>query len=198
MAAPFNAASRIVFIYSVSGLYHLAHYYCRNAQDVGGTWKINSRALDENDITFHEAVDSLALGFEQIGSSTTGVGAAKLQKLEGANWIDKDVYTPAFTPNAATFNTASQFTLTLRDKGNYHVKVVVMEGRYGPGPALGYPTAGDVNMDAFIGYFTTSGSPGVYPFDWLVGRSNQYLATSPFIRGNISLNRKLRRARGWL
>jgi hypothetical protein len=197
MTPPLVATARIQIPYIVSGFTHIHHAYVRNAQLVGGNWLINSRALDENDTNWHDAVDSILGSISFWAPNGTTVGAALLQKRSGGIWNNVDLYSPAFNPTGGGGPVAAgQATLTLKDKLLYNFKVQFMELQESYPQLIKNPTAGDADMDDFIGRYTQSGGASLYPYDFIVSRLDQFVASSPFVSLSVFLNRKVARARG--
>lgn len=196
MTNPMAATGRIRVHYTISGLTHTVSVFCRNVQNQSGSYFINSRTLDENDVPWIYAADRLVNSLQAIMPAGVTYSVAELQEYDGLIWTTTDTH--ALTP-AEAFGTsvpAGQLTLTFRDKTNYHVKLVVMETQEAPGAKVISPTGGDSDLDALVAAWTSTVGNANDPFAWAVGRSNQYLAASPFISATVSLNRKLRRARG--
>jgi hypothetical protein len=79
----------------------------------------------------------------------------------------------------------------------HKVKIVAMEPVYGA--PVHYPSFGSMPNDvskAFVKQFTPSHTVTNAPYDWVVGRGDQYLNASPFVGFTTALNRKTRRRRG--
>lgn len=197
MSTPLAATARVAFHYRVNTIEHTYHAYVRNLQLVAGEYMINSRTLDENDLPWAVASVGSALAISKLIGDTTVGGITELQRLDGVQWVTIATHTPDAmgSPGVAAVN-SSQVTLTLRTKNNHKLRVTVMETREGVPQKILNPTAGDAAFDNFIKEFTSSYTAPQSPYVWQVGRDDQFLATDPFIRASVYLNRKLVRRRG--
>lgn len=197
MSTPLLATGRMKIPYTATGQNHVMHCYVRGLTLVGSDWMINSRTLDANDTLWTDALERMAVAFEQITSSAVDGGIAELQKLEDGVWITVDTQPFTLADQIGTMVAASQYTLTLRDRNNKHVKVVVMEHTVGTPTHSIAITGPGTQGGLFNAMFGASAANAADPYNWLVGRGNQFLATNPFIAATTTFNRKLRRARGF-
>lgn len=196
MAATFAATHFIDIPYTVATITHHYRAFVRNAQLVGGSWYHNSRTLDENDLLVSDSMDRIAALMSKIYDSATVWGTAQLFEKTGLTWVPVYAHAITETGEAASHVNTVQVTATFRDRLFYHVKVVFMEPNiYAPDKTL-LPTGFSTEMDNCMPYFAATVSDPNDPYNWLVGRSNQFLATSPFISMVATINRKIRRARG--
>lgn len=195
MTEPIAATGRIKLPYSCGTQWHVIHAYVRNPQLVGGTWKINSRALDENDTLWSAAAQSLADAMKGMYPVTSGFGLAELQTRSGGVWTAVDTYTPTGACAGGAYQQATQYTITFRDKLLYHFKVQLMESSAVPPNRYTSPTGGGGAEDAFIANFL-SASAYPAPFHWICSRHNQFMADSNFVSAKVWLNERLGRMRG--
>jgi hypothetical protein len=197
MAAPFNATGKIVIPYTLSGQTHKIEAYVRNIQAVGGTFNINTRTADDNDLAWEDAAAGLAGSLSCALGTTTTVGAAELRKKVGETWPVIATTTVTLPNTSASGVFYGQFTMTLRDKLFYPVKVIVLEGNFtAPFTSRDYTAFGG-SVTLFAKQWTPAWTQVNAPYNWQVGRSDQFLnATGTFIKGTACLNRKIRRARG--
>jgi len=192
-----EAVGRIVIAYTVDGLIHKIQAWVRNPQLVGGTWLINTRTLDENDLDWADASDGLAHAMSNILGTDASPGGATLQTRVGGVYTTRDTHVVTFPNVAGSRFVAQQTTVTYRDKLFNRFKVQVMEATKTPGRRLTTETGGDAAEDAFLIEFGASNTYGTLaPYNWIVSGWNQFLATAPLVGYVTTLNRKLRRARG--
>lgn len=196
MATPLIPTARIRFPTVEGGLTHVSHFYVRNATAVGSTWNINTRATDANDLDWVNAAQGLADALSYAYGTARTAGAVSLEQLSGGVWVPLAFTTVTLTNKVGGGLDAEQITMTFRDKTNKKVKVIILEGNQAPPQHLVDPAAGDANFDNLIKQFMSTFTVTNAPYNWLVGRNNQYLATSPFVAATVTLNRKVRRARG--
>ena len=197
MSVTIVASGRIVASYAVDGLNHKAHAYVRNAQLVGSSWMINSRATDSNDKLWSNAAQGFMDALSVIlKTANTTWGDASLETYAGGIYTVRA--TATITPVGANDQLvlASQSTLVLRDTSFNKVKVEVMEAGTPTPFHTTSKTGGNATVDLFVSYFTADHGNTNDPYNWMVGRGNQYLNTSPFVGWTTTYNRKLRRARG--
>lgn len=196
MSTPLSATGRITCPYVVSGKTHKAHFYCRGIAPVGGSFNINSRTLDANDIVWTDAAERATFVTMVCAGTAVTPGDQILEKLIGGVWVPQAFHTSAQSATGGTIQLATQLTLYFRDITFKKVKCVLMETiQVVPYHSID-PLAGDVNMDALIKAFTVDHLNANDPFVWMVGRSNQYLNTASFVSATTTHNRKMRRARG--
>jgi len=196
MSTVLLATGRIVVPYTINGLLHKHHAYVRNPQFVGGAWTINSRTTDSNDTLWTAALEGLITGFNGVFPSDVTVGLCLFQTLEGPVWVTQDSATQSITPTGTAHVPASQITITVKDKSFKNVKIVLMECIETPPFKISAATGGDSAFDALTSRYIGHNASHAWPYDWQVGRGNQYFMASPFVSAVVTYNRKLRRARG--
>jgi hypothetical protein len=196
MSTALSATGKIVIPYTYSGISHKMSMYCKNPTLVGGTYNINSRTLDANDIVWTDAAQQLAQMLVQFTANASGVGQAVLQHWESGLWIPKAYYTVTPTGQTSGQQICTELTYVLRDKLNHPVKVVMLEGVEVPPQHWVNPLAGSAVLDSISHMLMDTTINANSPFAWAVGRGNQYLADTPIVGITLSFNRKLRRRRG--
>lgn len=187
---------RIVVPYTVDGLTHKVRFYARNPQAVGGSFNVNSRALDNNDIVWTAALARVTLAMSNIMPSGAVWGSAFLEKFDGSVWNALAFSTPTDAMTGSGYQKATQLTMVLRDTAGKKLKVVWLEMTKVAPVHFTSPTGGDVDMDALIAPFVAGGGNASDPYNWQVSHRNLYVNTSPFVGMTITLNRKVRRRRG--
>lgn len=196
MATPLSALGRIVFPYTISGLTHVFHAYVRNPQVTGGQWKINTRATDANDLNWEDAADALEATLANNMPTGATAGTAILQTRTGSLWLPQSFHTvPTWSPGASS-KPAVQVTIVLRDINFKKIKVVVLEGIEPAPEHETSPAGGTTNLQNLVKQFLSTFTVTNAPYNWMVGRGNQYINTAGFVGTTITLNRKVRRARG--
>lgn len=197
MPQDFLATARITCPYTYSGVIHKAHAYVRGAQLVGSLWKINSRSLDANDLDWHYAADALDSMIGSIMPTGATFGTFTLEQLINSVWVTVDSGSSTATVTADTpANACVEVITTLRDTAFNKVKVCVLDAVQLAGQKYLSPTEGDAHLDTFMSYLTGTHADQYDPYNWMVSRSNHYLAVAPFVSATVMLNRKLRRRRG--
>lgn len=195
MATSLSATGRITIAYVYSGFTHKCRGFVRGLAPVGGSYNINSRTLDANDIVWTDAASALAGAMSNILTTSHTYAGATLEQWDGTVWVPRAVSSPTPGLSAGTVYPATQVTVVLRDLNLKKVKIVVMETNEISPQHFVAGTAGDTNFDNFLAPFLSSTATAA-PFNWLVGRGNQYLNVAPFVGATVTLNRKLRRRRG--
>lgn len=190
------ATGRIVTPYTLNGLTHVHHCYVRNPQSVGGVWQINSRTLDENDTLFSDACEGLAHCIGGVAPSTLTWGQQLLQTLSGGVWTTVATHQTSMGVTNQAYKPATEITVVLRDKLLNRFKFVLLEQCEAAPQHFVDPTAGDVYFDALLVDITSKPSTPVTPWVWMVSKYNQYLITDPVVGVTVTVNRKVRRARG--
>lgn len=198
MSQALLASARIVVPYNVGALPHIHHAYARGLAPVGGSYNINSRALDNNDIVWTAAATQLTNAIASVLPVGSTFGTTLLQQLVDSVWVSIAAVslTPAVTANAVQY--AAQMTMTLQDVAFKKVKVVLLETCQPANQHISSPTGGDATLDTFASYYTGTHGNAADPYNWLVGRGNRFLLSSPFVYVTTDLNDKIRRARGTL
>lgn len=196
MAQPLLAQGRIVLPYLYSGFQHVSHFYVRNPQNVGATYNINSRALDENDLDWKDAAQSLWLAFSYMLDDAVSAPIMKLETFDGVAWNLVDTVAATGGNGSGTGQFGNTWVAVFRDVAFKKMKIVVAES---PSPVPGHYTSISGAPSLFINGLTEWTEDGITahpPFEWNVSRGDRYLKTSPFVSVTGNLNRKIRRARG--
>ncbi len=197
MSQPLIATGRLLWTYTYSGITHKLIAYVRNVQAVGGSWNINSRTTDANDLLWTLAAEALEQSVSYLLANSVAGGDVLLQTLAAGVWNTLATYSPVTSHAVGTTVPVAQSTMVLRDTNFKKVKVVVMEPNQAAPQHWVSPLGGDANMDNFTKQWMSTFTVSNAPYNWQVGRGNQYLSTSPFIGITVTLNKKLRRARGY-
>lgn len=198
MSTPLSATGRIILPYTVGTLTHKFRVFVRNPQVSGSTFNINTRATDSNDLDWEDAADALYEVFTNLMASGFNIGDAVLEKFVGGVWIVQAVHAVSGTNNAGgTVGEAWQQTLVLRDLQFHKLKLVVLGGnaitlRHYPSLSAMTTTAAAL----FTKEFTPTNTLTNAPYNWVVGRGNQYIAPSGVVGMTFAPNRKLRRRLG--
>lgn len=198
MAQPQLATGRIVQKYTINGMTHRLVANVRNPQNVGGTWKINSRTLDENDTAFGDAASGLWESMTYMfPESIAAIDSELWEKVDNA-WILRATSTPTGTNHGATTSyAASQVTLVLRDSAYFQLKVLALESpaslmfHYVSLASIGYAF-----IQNWAKQWTSSKTVTNAPYNWQVSDSNHYINAAGFVGCTSCFNRKLRRSRG--
>ena len=196
MSQPLVATGRLKVQITVNSLIHTLHAYVRNIQTAGSSFNINSRATDSNDLDWKDAAEGW---FESLTyAAPAGITASDitLEQLVSLVWTPLATFTPTVSNESGTALPAGQITLVLRDKLFKKVKVLFLEGNQGAPQHWNSPTGGNAAMQNFTKQWLSTFTVTHAPYNWQVGRSNQFLAASPFVGYTVALNRKLRRRRG--
>lgn len=197
MPQPFNATAKIRWGYVIDGQSHRVSAYVKGLTLQGSQWFINSRTTDANDQLWTDAAEGLAAAYAHVLGTTTVGSVARLFQLINGVWVQRDASSPAMTPSGNSYVKASEICMTLQTTTFDKVKVFVLEGEESPQLKISSPTGGGTQMDLFCAEYTSSHVHAHAPYVWQVGRDNQYLAVNPFVSATVTLNRKLRRARGY-
>lgn len=198
MAVPLSATGRITIPITFSNYTHKMRVYCRNPQVVGATYNINTRATDANDEAWTDAVNGLVEATSYLYANTATFGDASLEIRSGTVWT----LAANFTPSGATHFTGTnyvgwQFTWVLRDVNLKKVKLVQLEGNYNAlMHVASYSGFGAGTWLSFVKEFTSNKTLTHAPWNWMVGRGNQYLHASSFVGLTVTPNRRTRRRRG--
>lgn len=198
MSTPLAAGGRITLPYVVSGFTHKLRVFVRNPQAVGGSYNINSRPVDANDIVWTDALNDLATALSWAMPAGFSYVDGTLEKYTGGVYTPLATATPTFTNHAAgTVQQGWQLTWVARDINLKKVKLVVLEGNASTfAHYVTLAAAVALNASSFIKEFTSAHLLTNAPYTWAVGRGNQYLNTSPFVGLTICGNRRVRRRRG--
>lgn len=198
MATTLSATGRITMNVTVTGFLHKLRVYARNPQAVGGSFNINSRALDNNDIVWTDALNDLCTCTSWILGTGHTMGDGVLEHYSGGVWSVYATATPVYTNHASAVPSLGwQATYVLRDLLFRKVKVELIEGAAGTLTHYASLAAmGASNTANFAKEFTASKTLTNAPYNWMVGRGNQYLNTAPFVGFTFTTNRRVRRRRG--
>lgn len=200
MSTALSATGRITVPYTIGGFVHKFRVYVRNPLAVGGSYNINSRTLDANDIVWTDALNDLVTCTSWVMPNTVSVGDATLEHQAGGVWSPLATATPAFTNHAPGVSIQGwQVTLVMRDLLLHKVKFVMLEGGNGGlfhNSSLAAITAHEAYFGNWVKEFTASKTLTNAPYNWVVGRGDQYLNTSPLVGFTVCPNRRIRRRRG--
>lgn len=198
MTTALSATGRITIPITVIGFTHKLRVYCRNPTVAGATFNINSRATDSNDTDWEAAAHDLQQTVSYLYQAGTTYGDAILEHYSGGVWSVLATKTESITDHGSGTNSiGNQITMVLRDLLFHKVKVVILEGfsatlfHYSS-----YPSIGAGAVQNFVKEFTSNKTLTNAPYNWMVGRGNQYLNTSPFVGLTGTSNRRVRRRRG--
>lgn len=197
MPQPFTATKRIHWQYTIGGLTHDAHLFCKGVGGSAGSHTLTYR--DASVVAVQIAVNNLATTWSQLMPTGFAFSDFKLESLVGVSWTLLDAYTPTFTDGSAGSSAvASQVTMVLRDTNPFPIKVVLLEGNVAP--PQHYVNEPSVPIGAqrnFVDLFTHFGVNANRPFEWVVSRAENYIAASgEFVGITTTLNRRVRRDRG--
>lgn len=198
MTVILSALGRITVPYTTDGLLHKLRVFVRNPQVVGGSYNINSRPLDNNDIVWTDALNDLCTAFSWVLGTTTAFSDGVLELRSGSIWTAVATATPSFTSHkAGTGNPGTQFTVVLRDINLKKVKIVVVEHNDNAlQHAVSRSALQQTFQQNFVKEFMSDHALTNAPYVWAVGRGNQFLNTSPLVGVTASSNRRVRRRRG--
>lgn len=198
MSVTLSATGRITVPVTYANLQHKIRVYARNPQAVGGSFNINTRATDANDLDWTDAVDALIEAVSYMYANTATFGDASLEHRDGSIWTLLANYTPAGTTHFTGANNEGwQITSVLRDITLKKVKLVMLEGNAGALLHVGsYSGFGAGTYLNFIKEFTINKTLTNAPYNWMVSRGNQYLNTASFVGLTVTPNKRVRRRRG--
>lgn len=198
MSQPLLATGRIVMPLTTSGLTHAYHAYVRNIQVGGSTYKVNTRTTDSNDLNWETAAQAFFSATSYLSATDQGVsGLILLQQLVSGVWQTISTYTPSGGFNGGgSVQPASQYTLWLRDSAYKPMKVVMLDTNQTPPQHFTIITGGDAASDNFVKQWLSTYTVTSAPYIWQVSRGDRYINTSAFVGSTVTLNRKVRRARG--
>ena len=196
MAQELLATARLVATYTIAGLTHKHHAYARGLTPTGGSYNINSRALDENDIVWSDAAAGLTETLSYLLGDEAEFGDVILQELVDNTWQDLDTASPGTDHGAGDSQFGAEAIMTLRDTAFKKMRIIVMEPATVVPQHITTPGGGAANWDNFILQYTAGVTVFFGPYGWQVSRGNRYIKDPGFVSANGSINRKLRRARG--
>ena len=197
MSQPLLAEGRMILPYTVDGLPHKMFAYLRNPQPVGGTYNVNSRTLDANDQPWKNCAEAWFQSVSYLFSGTlTASGDILLQRFIDNVWQPTETYTPVTSNAAGSYKPGTQVTVVLRDSAFKQIKIVMLETSEISPQHFIQIAGGDAAFDNMIKQFTSTATISPAPYIFMVSRGNRYINTTPFIGATVTLNRKVRRARG--
>jgi hypothetical protein len=197
MAQPLIATFRMVITPLVHSFSHKIRVYV-DSTDIVAPFQLINR--DSTTVSFQLAVqgfwDAIRRGY--LAATTGAATTAVLEQRIGTAWIPVEFAT--LTGNGQSTETGTEYgqqtTITLRDATFKKVKVVMLETPE-PFNNRGTSVANTNSAGGVAQEFTAAHTVTNPPFDYVVGRSAQYLAnTGTFVAWVSSSNRKVRRARG--
>lgn len=197
MSQPLLATGRLVMKITTSSLLHTLHAYVRNVQAVGGSWNVNSRTTDANDVVWSTAAQGWWDAISYMLTTGQAAPSIELQQLVSGVWQ----VLASMTPTGGNLGAGgpvlgAQFTSVFRDTAYKPVKQIVFEGRWQPPFHNTSIAAFGSYITSYLTQFTSSATVTHPPYEWLASRGNRFLATTPFVGGTATFNRKVRRARG--
>ena len=196
MAQELLATARIVFPIETSSNIHKIVAYVRGLTPVGGSWNVNTRTLDENDLPWDDAAQGFWDAYSYLLATAVVAPTAQLEEIDNGVWIPLANAALTGGNDSGDIVQASQLTATFRDTAFKKMKVVFLEGSFVPPFASSIVTAFGGGVTNGLKQWTSSHTVTNPPYTWQVSRGNRYLATSPFVRGVATYNRRLRRDRG--
>lgn len=198
MATPLSALWRAVFKYTVSGIQHVTRFYCDAAPGAGASgYDITMRSGAPNvDFTTVEVAFWTDIRNFYTASYPVTFDQSTLEQRIGISWF------PVYAQVASTVPSGSGPSIlgtgvivSLRDTTFKPMKVYIQESSKIVPEKTTLPTGWDANWDAFLLSLTTPGAtPGDHLWDWIVGRSGNYVGS--FVSAVSDTNDELRRARG--
>lgn len=196
MATPLSATARIVLPVVSGGKTHTYRAYVRNLQLVAGVWTVNSRAVDANDMSFPAAAQGMWDALSYVFATGTANPVARLEELDGVTWVIRDTFATAGAHQSGSVVLASAAILSLRDQTFLPVKVEVLDTVLTGLQNYESPPSGTSAEAMIVKQYTADFTVTAAPFQWQVGRSNQFLADSPFVSFVVAPNRHLRLIHG--
>lgn len=198
MSTGLLATGRITIPYTVSSLTHKFRVYVRGLTATGGTFNINSRATDANDTVWTDAAHDLAQSFSWLMPTGWSMADAILEKLVGGIWLVQATATLTITDHASgSAGLGWQDTFVARDINFKKVKFVILDLNQSTLlHTVNLAGLGGSGAASFSKEFTSSKTLTNAPYNWVVGRGNQYLNTASFVGYTRTTNRRIRRRRG--
>lgn len=198
MAQPFTATWRITMPYSVTGVQHVMRVYVNSTGALAGgiTQLINRTGGLANWTALVSEFDTAVFN-NLFQDNETSMGIALLENLSGIIWNPVDsVAMAALVNSVAAPVYASQNTVVLRDTTFDKLKIEYMEASVPIPYHTETPPASGIMQSASAPFL--SNYTAMAPFNYVVSRSTGYIkATGAFVGQTGTLNRKLRRARGF-
>lgn len=192
MSTALVASWRVNLPYTVQGKLHRVRQYVRIATTTP-TFTLRHRD-GATTLLWSTMATQLASRLSNILPTGAAWGTANLENLVGTLWQLNDTAAIAATP-AGTWDTCSELTAVLRDTTFKKIRLTMLDTNLTP--PQHYAALGAVaDIDNALGGFITGASNVNDPFYYVVGRSNNYLHASPISGITVTLNAKLRRARG--
>jgi len=194
MAQAKVATWRITGSYNVSGLLHKARMFVKSDGSISsGVNQIQDRTGTSLDWSL--AAHQWSKTWTRILNNATTLPDLVLEQKVGLIWVPVQFTSPSNELQADATLPTTQVTLTLRATNNDKLKVVVLDTtQAAPQHFAGRPSASS-NIQVFTDHFLSGGN-AADPYMVMVSESNHYLNTAPFVGLTITLNRRVRRARG--
>lgn len=196
MSGPALGIGRITVPYTISALTHESRMYVTNPTLSGSDWVIDRRPSVGGTVNWEDAAQDYADAISYLMPAGVGAGTALLEELSSTGWLLRATVAVTLPNASAGVNVATQVTLTLRDTNFTRPKIVVMEGNEPAPQKITAPAGGSATFDSFVAEFLSTGSGAARPYVVMVNQHEFFLAENPFVSAVITLNRKLRRARG--
>lgn len=195
MSTPLSALGRITWSYSVTGFTHKVRAYCKGIVASGGSFNIDSRT-SPGSIVWSDAAVAFKNAITEMMGTAYAAGQLLLEQRSGSIWTVVAAQGVTSDTRSRTSLLATELTSVFRDTGFHKVKLVVLEGVEAPPAHSDDPNAGSAELDLMHKQFLPTYDDPAAPYLWMVGRSNLFLNTSPFVSYTVTLNRKIRRRRG--
>jgi hypothetical protein len=198
MTTILTATARFAVPYTVGSQTHVLHAYARNPQLVGSDWKVNSRSTDSNDLLAADAASGLSETMSILLTGSDTFGSILFQTRSGTIWTTVATYSPTSGHgSSATFYT-SEYTLVLRDTLLHRFKIIMLDTIEAAPQHFTTVSGGDSPSDSYAKQFTPTHDVTSAPYLWVVSRGNQYISPTGFVAVTVSLNKRVRRARGYV
>lgn len=196
MAYPRVATAKIVMPYTAAGRLHRIHAFVRGLTAVGGTWNINSRTLDANDIAWRDAAQGYWLSVSYMLDDAVAVPTLELWTKTGLLWTLLDTVAATGGNGSGGTTPASELTATYRCSQGEFLQVDILEGNFTPPFASRDYTAFGGAITNGLKQWTAAHTVTTAPHTWQVSQDNHYLTSTPFVKGVASYNRHLRKLAG--
>jgi hypothetical protein len=197
MSTPLVSSRRITLTYVVLGLSHKHRHYAVNA-DSGGIRQVLHRD-GTTVISWTDAAQALWDAIRQVLDNTVPAATALLEDRSGTLWLPTASATLSNAGQVSgVVNIASQITTVLRDTTFKKIRSIVLEHDEG---YVGHSATGHTISSAVTSMVSaldgTVVSPAETPFNWIVGRSENYILSSGAVAGvTLDSNDRIRRSRG--
>lgn len=196
MSGPTLGIGRISIPYTVNSLTHVLRMYVSNPTLSGADWVVDLHPSIGGTSVWTTAAQGLADAFSYIQDGGAAPGTALLEEYASTGWLPRDTASVTLTNKTGTAVLTSQCTLTLRATDYTRPKIVVMEGTLAAPQKITSPTGGSAAADSFIDPFLGSSSVVGRPWAFMTTMHGAFLLSASFVSATVTLNRKLRRARG--